>query len=103
MSAQLDCKWKAIQNELPPGPGTLTVTGECTTPTPGYEITLKEAAPQGFNHQILLLEMEVTPPKGIHPQHVTTTSTKFETKTSHKYTEVDIDHGAIRIKVEIVS
>jgi hypothetical protein len=97
------CKWSAVHDFMPPHPPRLNVFGECTTPTPGYKIELKEAVPQGINPLILLLEKTVIPPTGIEPQHLATAEASFTLETNTHYTEVVILPDDIKIKVEDVT
>jgi hypothetical protein len=104
-SSQGKCRgWQAVQNSMPPRPPRLRVTGECTFPTPGYKVTLKEAVPQGINPRILLLRKTVTPPKGPVPQVLQTIPVSFEKKNAKtKYTEVTILPEVTTIKVKQVT
>jgi hypothetical protein len=100
MSHSFKCNWKAIYDFQPIQPPKLTVTGECTVPTPGYAITLTEAIPQGVNPAYLLLDMTVTPPTGVEPQHITTVKTVFEKVTDFHYQYVTILPEDVNIPVE---
>ena len=94
--------WQAVQDDMPPGPSRLRVTGKCLFPTHGYKVTLKEAVPQGINPRILLLRKTVTPPTGpviLTPQIVNVTFTK---KTLTQYTNVTILPDGVTIKVKHV-
>ena len=93
--------WRAVQDNMPPGPPNLYVIGSCTFPTSGYKVTLKEAAPQGKNPAILLLNKIVTPPTGIVRPVVTTIEVRFDKKkATTKYSEVTIlpDGGTIKVQ-----
>lgn len=95
--------WRAVQDNMPPGPPTLTVTGRCTFPTTGYKVTLKEAVPQGINPRILLLKKTVRPPTGIVLPVVTTVKVTFVKKrATFKYTHVTILPEVKTIKVQQV-
>jgi hypothetical protein len=95
--------WRAVQNNMPPGPATLTVTGRCTFPTTGYKVTLKEAVPQGINPAILLLKKTVRKPTGITLPVVTTVNVRFVKKNVKiKYTNVTILPEGKTIKVQQV-
>lgn len=94
--------WKAIHDFMPPGTPTLTVTGVCVTPTPGYKIKLVMAV-QGINKEILILKKIVTPPSGIVIQKVTKVPVVFTKKTKAKYTHVTIIPDNVTIKVQIVT
>ncbi|HJR09363.1 MAG TPA: hypothetical protein VJ842_19035 [Pyrinomonadaceae bacterium] len=94
--------WQAIQDNMPPLPSRLRVTGKCTFPTRGYKVTLKEAVPQGINPHILLLSKTVTPPKGIVLPGHQTIPVSFGKKTNTKYTHVTILPEVTTIKVQQV-
>lgn len=95
--------WRAVQDNMPPGPATLTVTGRCTFPTPGYKVTLRQAVPQGINPAILLLKKTVRRLPGIWPQVVTTILVKFvKKKVKIKYTHVTILPEGTTVKVQQV-
>lgn len=84
------CTWKAIHNLQPPGPATLTVSGVCTMPTPGYTLTLSRAEPQGINPAILLLNLTVAAPTGIVTQVVTPTEVVYTEETDQPFDQVTI-------------
>jgi hypothetical protein len=98
-------KWQAWL-DLMPGPGatpTLHVTGECTTPTTGYKITLVPAVPQGINPKILLLKKVVKKPSGIVLPVVTKVPVHYIKKKSPRYTAVTILPDGVTVKVKIVT
>lgn len=95
--------WRAVLDTMPPGTPTLTVTGVCFTPTPGYKIKLVPAVPQGINPRILILKKVVTPPTGIRPQVITKVDVRYRKKTTIIYTDVTILPDGKTIKVQIVT
>ncbi len=70
--------WNAWMSQMPPGPGSLHVTGTVHLPSPGYTATLEPAAPQGINPTDLLLDLVVTPRPGNWPEVITPTSVRFD-------------------------
>jgi hypothetical protein len=95
--------WQAVQNNMPPGPPRLTVTGRCTFPTSGYRVTLRQAVPQGINPAILLLKKTVRRPTGIVLQVITTIPVRFVKKNATtRYTHVTILPEGKTIKVQQV-
>ncbi|HKR01644.1 MAG TPA: hypothetical protein VJT09_13275 [Pyrinomonadaceae bacterium] len=93
--------WVAVQDNMPPGPPRLYVTGKCTFPTSGYKVTLKEAAPQGKNPAILLLNKIVTPPTGIVRPVETTVDVRFDKKkatTRYKSVTILPDGGTVKVQ-----
>ena len=95
--------WRAVQDNMPPGPPKLTVTGRCTFPTGGYRVTLKEAVPQGINPAILLLRKTVRRPTGNVPQVLTTVRVRYVKKNATtRYTHVTILPEGTTVKVQQV-
>jgi hypothetical protein len=95
--------WQAVQDNMPPGPPKLTVTGRCRFPTGGYKVTLKEAVPQGINPAILLLRKTVRRPTGNVIQVLTTVRVRYVKKNStFKYTHVTILPEGTTVKVQQV-
>lgn len=70
--------WYSWVNKMPPGPATFYVIGVVRTPTPGYDVKLVPASPQGINPNELILDLVVTAKPGVWPQVVTPTSVRFE-------------------------
>lgn len=94
--------WKAWHDHQPPGPWTLHVTGECEMPTPGYELRLEPAEPQGINPKDLILILVVTEPTGIQQEVLTWTPVHWEQDTDVEYETVSIRDVATGIPVEDV-
>jgi hypothetical protein len=65
-------------NRMPPGPASFIVTGTVELPSPGYDVKLVAATPQGFNPKELILDLVVTPKKGVFAQVVTSVPVRFE-------------------------
>jgi|SRR5581483_6937932 len=95
--------WEAILDEMPPSKPRLRVTGVCTCPTGGFKASLKKAASQGINPNILILELSATAPSGIVNQMVTDYDVRYEEENSPRYTDVTIVPCEITIPVEVVS
>lgn len=70
--------WYAWVNRMPPGPPSFHVTGTVLLPTPGHDVSLEYAAPQGINPAELILDLRVTPRPGIWPQVVTSVSVRYD-------------------------
>jgi hypothetical protein len=101
-SEKLVCgKWSAIHDFMPPLPARLDVSGECTTPTPGYTIVLEKTR-SGINPNILILKKIVTGPSGVVPQQIVTTKVSYHEETNEPFTDVTIVPDNITIKVEDV-
>jgi hypothetical protein len=95
--------WQAVQDNMPPLPSRLYVTGRCTFPTHGYKVTLKEAVPQGIVASTLILVKTVTPPKGPVIQTPQTIDVRYDKKKATiRYNLVTILPDGINIKVQQV-
>jgi hypothetical protein len=98
--------WHAWINRMPPGPASFHVTGVVVLPTPGFEVRLVEASPQGINPADLILDLEVRPLPGIWPQRVTSMSVRYDQSPGKvAYQSVLIrepDGDAIQVPVEEV-
>jgi hypothetical protein len=92
--------FKCWEDDMPPGPPKLIVTGEVQT---DGEPTLAEASPQGIVKEILLLNLTAPPAGPGAPWK----RVRFEKKISaNQYREVDIRSGGqevAKLKVEHVS
>ena len=94
--------WEAVENQMPPGPATLRVTGRCRFPTHGYKVKLIKAVPQGINPAILLLKKVVTPPSGPVIQTPETVEVRYQQRVKKgQYKQVTIlpDGKTIRVKI----
>lgn len=96
--------WYAWINRMPGGPASFHVTGTVTMPTPGYEVRLVEAAPQGINPKDLILDLVIKKLPGIWPQVVAAIPVRFDQtplKVQYESVLVRISDGtSIPIKVE---
>lgn len=97
-----NCTWNAVHDFQPVQPPRLRVTGSCMMPTPGYQLALKRAVPQGINPAILILELSVTRPTGNVSTVVTKTDVRYEEQTDQRYTSVTIRPGDISVPVQEV-
>ena len=95
--------WQAIHDFMPGHPAKLTVTGTCTFPTAGFEVTLVRTSPQGINPRILLLDKIVIPPSGPAADVVTDVEVRYEEETDFEYESVTIVPDGPSIPVENVS
>ncbi|HKP10597.1 MAG TPA: hypothetical protein VJZ91_00755 [Blastocatellia bacterium] len=94
--------WEAFEDQMPPSPPTLRVSGKCRFPTHGYKVRLKKAVPQGINPAILLLEKIVTPPTGPVIQTPETVDVRYQQRVKKgQYKQVTIlpDGKTIRVKI----
>lgn len=102
-SSQGSCTgWDAVQDAYALTPQTLLVRGRCTFPTHGYQVTLKEADPQGIVPESLLLVKIVIPPTGIVIQTPETIEVQYRRRARIKYTDVTILPEGTTIKVRYV-
>jgi hypothetical protein len=98
--------WYAWLNRMPPGPASFHITGVVLLPTPGYDVRLVPAVPQGINPKDLILDLEVTPRPGYWPEVVTRVSVRYDqSPTGVEYTSVLVrepDGDAVQVPVEEV-
>ena len=93
---------RAILNLQPGSPPHLIVSGSLMMPTPGYTLKLTKSEPQGINQMILLLHLEVVPPKGIVTQVLTPTPVTYEENVNVRYKTVQIEPENILLSVDEV-
>jgi hypothetical protein len=97
--------WYAWMDLMPDATRTLHVQGVVTMPTPGYNVKLAPASPQGINPRILILDLKITPRRGIFPQVVTKIPVRFEQPDAVAYQSVHVrlpDGTAVMLDVEEV-
>ena len=92
--------WKAVQDNMPPGPATISVRGTCKFPSHYHTVKLTKAVPQGINPAILLLRRTVVSKLG--PQIPQVVQVSYKAKTTRKYTHVTILPDLVTIKVQQV-
>lgn len=94
--------WEAWEDQMPPGPSTLHVTGKCRFPTHGYKVKLTKAVPQGINPTILLLRKVVTAPSGPViqvPEVVEVTYNQRVKRGQYKQVTILPEGKTIRVKI----
>jgi hypothetical protein len=80
------CKnWTAVHRS-----GVLTVKGSCTVLVQS-KLSLTAAVPQGINPDILLLNLKIKPPIGIHSELMLAKPVSYVKRTTKKYKSVSID------------
>lgn len=97
--------WYAWLDKMPPRPASFHVTGTVVLPTPGFDVRLVPASPQGINPTQLILDLEVTARPGIWPHHVTSVSVRHDQSPSIDYQSVLIrepDGDAVGVDVDVV-
>ena len=85
--------WYAWLNRMPPGPASLHVTGIAIMPTPGYDVSLVEATPQGINPKDLILDLVISKKPGRWPQHVAQIPVRFDRSPA----QVDYESVLVRL------
>ena len=98
--------WYAWLDKMPIGPTSLHVQGTVQLPTPGFEVRLVSASPQGINPRQLILDLLVTELPGVWPQIVTSVSVRYDQSQSIDYETVLIrepDGDTVLIDVDVVS
>jgi hypothetical protein len=105
MKTPKSSNWKAWRNIMPGADPTLHVTGDVTAPTSGYSAVLSPRIPQGFNPEIYLLDLTVTPPSPgqVVNQVVTIIKVQYEEKTKKNYARVTILPENITVDVGTAS
>jgi hypothetical protein len=97
--------WRAWLNKMPPRPTSLHVLGEVLMAGGGAKLQLTRATPQGFNPNVLLLELALTDQQSAAPTESRWVEVRFdETSAGVDYTEVDIRYrGELlqRLKVDV--
>jgi hypothetical protein len=89
-------------DRMPMGGPRLFVTGDIVTPSGGWTASLTRAVPQGINPNILILQIDASPPTGGAPTVMTTMSLRFEeAPPAHPYTDVTIRHGGGDFTIEV--
>jgi hypothetical protein len=94
--------WTAIHDFMPGRAPTLRVTGSCTFPRSGYQVSLRPHEPQGINPFDYLFDLVVVAPE-IGGDVVTEVPVAYVEETSYRYTTVTIIGSASGVPVEDVS
>lgn len=98
--------WYAWVNKMPPGPASMHVTGVVQLPTPGFDVSLVPASPQGINPADLILDLVIQPRKGTWPDVITPASVRFDLSSySGSFKTVLIrepDGDAVQLDIEDV-
>jgi hypothetical protein len=81
--------WEAWNNVMPGSGKSFHLIGKVTVNTGGWKAELVKRAPQGFNPQILMLDLKVTPPDGIVTQVITELDVRY-TETGVKYKQAQV-------------
>lgn len=96
--------WHAWVNAMPPGPASFHVTGVAYAPTPGYEVSLSPATPQGINPKDLILDLNLRARPGVWPQVITPMSVRYDVENyAGNYESVLVrepDGDAVQMPVE---
>jgi hypothetical protein len=92
--------WVAVLDSGPSHEPQLRVTGMCTCPTGGFELSLRKAAHQGMHPRILVLELTAKPPSVATDQMMTDHEVQFELQDSPWYTDVRIVPFDISVPVD---
>jgi hypothetical protein len=80
------------------------VTGTVVLPTPGYDVQLVPASPQGINPRDFIMDLKITARPGVWPQVVTSMSVRYDVpKYQGQYESVLVrlpNGEAIQLEVE---
>ena len=86
--------WEAWNNLMPGAEKTIHVVGKVHVTSGGWTARLSKRVPQGFNPEILLLELNVIPPTGIVIQPISDLPVEFSEKyTGGKFTKAQVFCG----------
>lgn len=66
---------------MPPAPGSFHVTGVVVMPSPGYDVRLVPASPQGLDPAELVLELWIGERPGFWPQVVTPVTVRYDVES----------------------
>lgn len=96
--------WAAWNDLRPPPPNAVHVVGSVQVTNPGIDVKLTKTIPQGFNPQILLLDLELTQKPGMWPQVLTWKQVRYESLLADaKFTHSEISCGTqVLKKLEVV-
>jgi hypothetical protein len=100
--------WNAWINRMPrvpPGPSSFHVTGLVLMPTPGYDVKLVPAAPQGINPRDLILDLVIDKKRGTWPQVVTPIPVRYDQESAGGHESVLVrlpDGTGIPLSIESV-
>jgi hypothetical protein len=92
--------WVAVLDTKPRQEPRLKVTGICTCPTGGFELSLRKAAHQGLNSRVLVLEVTAKPPPVAIDQKMTDHAVHFVLQNSPMYTDVRIVPFDVSVPVD---
>jgi hypothetical protein len=95
-----DGTWRAQYLADPGGSVRLLVEGALTMPTSGYQLSLLEHVPQGFNPKDLLLDLLVEAPSGPVPQHTVEATVTFEAEADGRWETVSVLPDGPTIAIE---
>lgn len=100
MPILLKVTFKAWIDHMPGSDPKLIVIGDVQVPTTGWHVTLTRRSPQGFNPNILLLDVSAQQPKGMAGQMVTTIPLRYEERPPQReYTQVTVADGKDEVTI----
>jgi hypothetical protein len=78
----------------------LHIRGSVVLPTPGYEVWLEPASPQGFNDRMLEMHLRDRAPSSPVTQVLTPAEVEYSEQTDHEYDEINIRELGLLLQVE---
>ena len=102
MATLLKSTFKAWIDKMPGGGPKLIVIGKVEVPTSGWSGKLERASPQGFNPDILILNVELTKPTGVTNPVVSQIDLRYEeAPPGRDYTQVTSRLGTDSVTVDV--
>ena len=96
--------FKAWIDRMRGGGPKLIVMGDVQVRTTGWHVVLTRRSPQGFNPDILLLDVSAQPPEGRAADKVTTIPLRYEElPPHHEYSEVTVVDGKDDVTIGVGS
>jgi hypothetical protein len=90
-SSQVCKNWTAVHRS-----GVLTVKAACTVLV-GAKLSLTAAVPQGINPSILILNLQIKQPIGMHSNAMFAKPVSFVKRTSMRYKSVSVDGNDVPV------
>ena len=85
--------WSAWNNLRPPLPNTFSIEGEVKVPNPAVDVFMAVAEPQGFNPEVLLLDIHLLQRPGTWPARPVWRAVAYRRIIGATgYTRVDLRH-----------
>lgn len=95
-------QFKAWIDTMPGSPPRLIVSGKVEVTSGGFKWSLTKATPQGFNPDVIILDLVITPPHGNATTVMTTLEPRFEeSPPERQYTQATIREGSDTFTIDV--